>query len=200
MGSSFGSAVDRWHDFYMLAGTASESLVGLLFVSVSLHADLITDPTAAGVLASARRAFGSFILILLIALVFVIPAQSPHGLGIPLIIFSFSSMLQTASAARIRWRERTRLLDLLGSASDLGRLGMGAVSGLGLLAVALTILGGSTAYIDWLVGVIGVLLVGAARSAWDLLLELAMAKRRIAASQPAADAAVGSASATVPSP
>ncbi len=46
---------------------------------------------------------------------------------------------------------------------------------------SLTILAGTTAYLDWLVGVIGVILVGGADSSWSLLLDLARARRRLAA-------------------
>ncbi len=34
---SFQTAVGGWHDFYILAGTAAATLVGLLFVGLSLH-------------------------------------------------------------------------------------------------------------------------------------------------------------------
>ena len=131
MDTSFASAVDQWHDFYVMTGTVSATLVGLLFVSVSLHAELMPDPAATGALASARHTFGNFILILLIALVFVIPAQSPHGLGIPLVIFSASALIQTARAARILLRERAQRVVLAASTSDQVRLGIGMVSGLG---------------------------------------------------------------------
>jgi uncharacterized membrane protein len=180
MDNTFANSIDQWHDFYVMAGTAGATLVGLLFVSVSLHADLITDPAATGVLATARRAFSNFIVVILISLIFLIPEQSPHGLGIPLVIFGLFAVMGTASVVRVLQREKPRLVDLLGSAGAIGRLSMGLVSSLGLLILAGTILSGSTDYLDWLVGVIGVLLIGAADSSWSLLLDLAMAKRRIA--------------------
>ena len=34
---SYGQAVQGWHDFYVTAGAAAATLVGLLFVGLSLH-------------------------------------------------------------------------------------------------------------------------------------------------------------------
>lgn len=184
---AFARVIEQWHDFYLMAGTAGATLIGLLFVSVSLHVDLITDPTATAVLASARRAFLSFIIIVLIALMFLVPAQSSRGLGLPLVIFSLFDLARTVRYVGLLRRERAHLSDLLGSASVLGRIGLGLASSLGLLAVSLTILSGTTEYLSWLVGVIGVLLVGAAENCWNLLLNLAVAKRRLASRRSAAD-------------
>jgi hypothetical protein len=34
---AFTQAVEGWHDFYLMIGTAAATLVGLLFVSLSLN-------------------------------------------------------------------------------------------------------------------------------------------------------------------
>jgi len=34
-------ALSEWHDFYLLTGTAAATLLGLLFVAVSLNAEII---------------------------------------------------------------------------------------------------------------------------------------------------------------
>jgi hypothetical protein len=188
MDNTFAGTIDTWHDFYITAGTASATLVGLLFVSVSLHADFSTDPAAEGVPASARRAFTGFVTVVLIALMFVVPAQSPRGLGFPLVAFSLVNLQETVHIVGILRREHTHLADLVGSTTTLGRVGTGVISSVGLLIISITILSGSTNYRDWLVAVIGVLLIGAAQNCWSLLLDLAVAKRRIAERQAAAGA------------
>jgi hypothetical protein len=38
---SCAAEVSGWHDFYMLAGAASATLVGLLFVGLSLHLRIV---------------------------------------------------------------------------------------------------------------------------------------------------------------
>lgn len=180
MNGAFQQTIDLWHDFYLMAGTAGATLIGLLFVSVSLHVDLITDPAAAGVLASARRAFVSFIIIVLIALMFLVPAQSARGLGLPLVVFGLIDLGRTVRLVHVMRHERDRMAELLGAVTDFGRFGLGLASSIGLLAVSITILAGTTQYLYWLVAVIGILLVGAAENCWNLLLNLAVAKRRLA--------------------
>jgi hypothetical protein len=39
---AFTQTVEGWHDFYLMIGTAAATLVGLLFVSLSLNVDVIT--------------------------------------------------------------------------------------------------------------------------------------------------------------
>jgi len=34
-------ALNEWHDFYLLTGTAAATLLGLLFVAVTLNAEVI---------------------------------------------------------------------------------------------------------------------------------------------------------------
>jgi len=34
-------AIEHWHEFYLLAGTAAVTLVGLLFVALSFHLDTL---------------------------------------------------------------------------------------------------------------------------------------------------------------
>lgn len=38
--SNFSNDVEAWHDFFMLAGTAAATLMGLLFVALSLRIDI----------------------------------------------------------------------------------------------------------------------------------------------------------------
>ena len=37
--NGFETTVERWHDYYVAAGGAAAVLLGLLFVSLSLHLD-----------------------------------------------------------------------------------------------------------------------------------------------------------------
>ena len=47
MHSSFSDLVHAWHDFHVLVGTASATLVGLMFVTGSIGANLFTEKNAA---------------------------------------------------------------------------------------------------------------------------------------------------------
>lgn len=43
MSDPFAEPIASWENFYMLTGTAAATLVGLIFVSVSLHIDFIAS-------------------------------------------------------------------------------------------------------------------------------------------------------------
>ena len=60
----FQHALERWHDFYLLAGTAAATLMGLLFVSLSIHLEKIVAEGGAHLEAISREAFASFIIVL----------------------------------------------------------------------------------------------------------------------------------------
>ena len=73
----YRSLVQSWHDFYLVAGTASATLVGLLFVSLSLHLRaVLARPEVRGL---ARSTLANFALVLLVALVLVIPQDARGG-------------------------------------------------------------------------------------------------------------------------
>jgi hypothetical protein len=68
----FAEALEKWHDFYILVGTAGATLVALLFVAVSLGAGFLTQERASS---QATQAFFSPVVVHFAA-VFVISALS----------------------------------------------------------------------------------------------------------------------------
>src|SRR5207245_4421138 len=66
----------RWHDFYIVAGTAAATLVGLLFVGLSLHLRAVLSRSE--VRSLARVTLANFGLILFVSLFMMIP-QGPPG-------------------------------------------------------------------------------------------------------------------------
>lgn len=81
MDGEFAKAVASWHDFYALAGSAAASLVGLLFVAVSIHLPRVTAEESGPLLAFAAHTFSSFLYVLLVALFMMVPNQAPASLG-----------------------------------------------------------------------------------------------------------------------
>lgn len=84
MDPSFNQGIDAWKDFYMFTGTAGATLLGLLFVAVSLRLGLFYMRQVADVLDLAVQTVGHFFYLVLIALLFLIPSQRPIGLALPL--------------------------------------------------------------------------------------------------------------------
>ena len=73
----------RWRDFYILAGTAAATLVGLLFVGLSLHLRAVLSRPE--VRSLARVTLANFGLILFVSMFMVIPqsgsATDPFLIG-----------------------------------------------------------------------------------------------------------------------
>ena len=77
---AFVETVESWHDFYMLAGTAAATLIGLIFVAVSLHIDIIaTAKRSSDIGVLARQTFSNFIFILSFAFIFMVPSDTAVG-------------------------------------------------------------------------------------------------------------------------
>ena len=174
MSSSFSSSVSSGQSFYRLAGTASATLVGLLFVAISLHIDLIGDAGASTILSIARRTFTRFILVVIVALLFLVPRQDPKGLGLPLLAFGAVDVTRTLRVAFAVVNTRQNSSGPEGAVRRIGLpVALPLASGIGLVLIALTLLSGSTMYLYWMVPVVGVMLTNAATDAWNLMLGLA---------------------------
>lgn len=76
MPESFPERIVQWQPFFTTVATVAGTLVGLLFISLSINRDAIAANRTQFRLA--RRSFRDFIFILLISLFFLIPLQ--HGI------------------------------------------------------------------------------------------------------------------------
>ena len=176
MDKAFAEGVLRWRDFYGLVGSAAASLIGLLFVSVSMHIDIMAQGSDNEARILAVQTFSSFLYVLVIALVFMVPAQNPWGLSIPLLamgVLGCVRMLQT-------WRWFLRARKAGESSTDthysLWHLAYPTLSYVALAMVSLAALRGRVQALAWLLIVVVMLLLDATRSAWDLMLLVAMHK------------------------
>jgi hypothetical protein len=163
-----------WHDFYITVGTASASLIGLLFVALSLNLEVVAGESRDELRALAEQAFNSFSTVLVIAVVFLIPQRGTGVLGgvyLALGVVGGYRMLRRAPAV---WRARHR--DRLGAAV-LWRFVLPAAAMLALLAAGLGLISNQESAPYWLVAVIIGLLLSAARSSWDLLVKVAESRR-----------------------
>jgi hypothetical protein len=168
---SYANTLLGWHDFYMITGTGAASLVGLLFVGLSLHLRMVVSRP--DVRALARVTLSNFILTLVLALFMVIPEHTPSDTGWELIGLGAISVVYIAPSlfAGVRSRRRTirpRMLIL--------RFGLSMLAFAGLIVSGIVLETGD--YRDalaWLVGVTVVVLVVSLRNTWDLLVSVAAA-------------------------
>ena len=160
----------RWHDFYVVAGTAAATLVGLLFVGLSLHLRAVLSRSE--VQSLARVTLANFGLILFVSLFMVIPqgssATSPDLIGSG--VFSLAVIGPSLIAAG---RSRTRTLRPYQLVLRFGSSALGYVAV--IVAGALLGRGSEAAAFNWLVVVIIVLLFVSLRNSWDLLVSVGAA-------------------------
>jgi hypothetical protein len=167
---TFTETLAHWHDFYLAAGGAAATLVGLLFVALSLHLRTVVSQPDVRALASVTLT--DFICVLLVALLTLVPADRASAIGFELFLIAVLNLPRTIPIARAAFaRERGGVLHptLL-----LRRFGLSLAAYLGLAAVGvLFVTGEIDNALGWLVGVTLALLLTALRNTWDLLVTVA---------------------------
>jgi hypothetical protein len=147
---------------------AAATLMGLLFVSVSLKSDVFVDPRYPDLRATAVNTFASFLFLLLDALYVLIPHQSSDTLGWTLMVTTIFQLRIMADEIR----NVVRNVSLRGVTAELfWRLILPFVSAAIVLAVGIGLILGHEETLDWFVSAAIAMLVTATRNAWYLLLE-----------------------------
>jgi hypothetical protein len=112
MPEALAQPLQRWHDFYLLVGGAAATLVGLMFVAISLGSRLITERSIPGLRVFVTPTIIHFIYVLVIATVIVIPTVTRMPLGILLVLaglLSFGRVLSTVPY--MRQQHRTQVIE-----------------------------------------------------------------------------------------
>jgi len=161
----FLATLRDWQPFFSTVALASATLVGLLFVSLS-----VARGRGGGLpprdLARAQGSFGDFLYVLMIGLVFLVPHRAPVGLAVALLVLGAARAIGLArQAVRARPQAPTaaRLDDLLRDYAIPG------FASLGLIFIGAEVLVGATSAVFVLVLVIAALLTTGSWNAWLLL-------------------------------
>src|SRR5215469_7578588 len=81
MGPSLAELLHDWHDFYVLVGTASATLVGLMFVAVSIGTTIFDESHGAAMTAFITPTVMHFAAVLFACLVALMPNHTWYTLG-----------------------------------------------------------------------------------------------------------------------
>jgi hypothetical protein len=81
MDTSLSALLHEWHDFYVLVGTASATLVGLVFVAVSIGTTIFNEDHRAAMTAFITPTVMHFAAVLFACLVATIPSHTWDTLG-----------------------------------------------------------------------------------------------------------------------
>jgi Kef-type K+ transport system membrane component KefB len=173
--AEFLQYLTSWHDFFLTAGAAAATLVGLLFVGLSVNVDEVMDPGRQDLRSLAEQAFNSFVYVLLISLFFLTPQQHVDTLFVELVLLGVLGLLRIAFRSRRAlggpdkgWAARRRLIRLFG---------LPAIGSVALLLIGVGVDQHQPDALYWLVAVLLIFLTTAADASWDLLVRVSAEKR-----------------------
>jgi hypothetical protein len=165
MHSPLSELVHAWHDFYLLVGTASATLVGLMFVTGTIGANLFTEKNREAMRAFISPTVAHFCAILFICILAAIPSQTWRSLG---------GFLFAAGAAGIVYSARVWVQLFVRRSFDVDvvdRMFYALIPVLGYLLVllcAVLLVAQSALSLDVLAAGLITLLLAGIRNAWDM--------------------------------
>ncbi len=166
---TFPEIIASWETFYLLMGTAGATLMGLLFVAVSINIETFRRQAYLDLQYFAALTFNSFFYVLVISLVFLIPRPAPLGIGLPLLVLGLLGFVNTSIQQR-----RARQVQAGRSTTAIQMRFTITAASLALLAlVGLGLMFSLTGFMYLLVVDLILLLGSAAVNAWTLLVQVA---------------------------
>jgi hypothetical protein len=174
----FQEALERWHDFHLMSGTAAATLIGLLFVSVSIHVEVLFKEEHRDFRQLALEAFQGFIYILILSLFLLAPAPSARIVGLTVLIMN--AMMFARSSVRLMgyWRARRASGKTVPAA---GARAMAWRAALPVIAYAMAAYLATSMFdgqfpIAGFIGPMLIMLGSSTRAAWDLLENVARSR------------------------
>ena len=171
---TFHEWLDRWHEFYLMAGTAAVTLAGLLFVALSLHLDRLVEESHEHLLALARVTLLSFTMTLFASMIMLVPPVGAHQTAIMLGAMSVAGLSFT-----FRLTRAARHHDEAGFSRGLvrKRLLFPTLGYVLMLLTAVSLWLGVPEMLYMMVGSMCMILGNAAGTSWELLVHIARQRR-----------------------
>jgi hypothetical protein len=164
--SSFGTALAAWSDFYTAVAGISATLVGLLFVALALRPRIMADAGPAGLRVWSGQTFHSFLVVLVLGLIALIPDDDATTLIITLVIIGGQGLARAGLDLR---RARRDPDPQWSSGRALTRFVAPVLAYFISLWAAWALWQGDLGALGWLVAVVFLLLLNATSNCWDLL-------------------------------
>jgi hypothetical protein len=156
-----------WQTFYTLIGTATATLIGLLFIAVSLATRQTTQRPLEEMRAYTAPTLVQFVVLLLISAVMLIPAFTLTIVGSVVLALGGASLGYMVYVIRLLYREHQ--LDPFAFSDWLWNGILPSVCYLGIAAAAFAIIRSGSVGLGWLPVPALTLLAVSIRSAWGLL-------------------------------
>lgn len=176
--SDFAAAVSAFNTFFSVAAGVAATLIGLLFVALSLNPAIMADDRPSGLRVWSGQTFHSFLMVLTLSMIAVIPVTSGLPFAIALAIVGATGLIGVVRAVRFAqrdpdpdWRLSRAIWRFF---SPLTAYGM-------CLWAAYLAWRNDPDALSWMVPVIFLLVMSAASSCWELLKDLGNPKQADAA-------------------
>ncbi|MEI9930370.1 MAG: hypothetical protein WDM89_07400 [Rhizomicrobium sp.] len=165
-----------WQSFYEMIGGAAATLLGLLFVSVSMNAEIILGQRASAVPAACGAAFQNYLAVLVVGLMVCLPGNGHQVLGYTLL--SVSAVWSAWALYRLISTLRAPIIG--DTRRNVLRRYLATITGFGLIAYAAFDLAVDTRAQTTIYIAVGsmLLLVSATIASWELLTKVAQDKYR----------------------
>jgi hypothetical protein len=167
MDPSLSALLHDWHDFYVLVGTASATLVGLMFVAVSIGTAIFNEDHRGAVTAFITPTVMHFASVLFGCLIATMPSHSWQTLGSLLGAGALAGSVYSGRVAVQMVVRRRYKVDL----EDRVFYGLLPLAGyvLALVAAVLLFTRAATVSADLIAAAVLTLLFAAIRNAWDMM-------------------------------
>ena len=164
----------QWHDFYVLVGTAGATLLGLLFIAVSLGAGFLTEERQSGTRTFMSPVVVHFTSVFFLSAIALFPSHQATFFAV--LIGGTASIGAVVSTYITIQVVRTEMTNYVEDYLAYGLLpGLGY---LGLLVAAVSIYLEKDFGLNALAGALLLLAIVNIRNAWDLLLTMVQRHRR----------------------
>ena len=173
MATDFTNVLEPWHDFFAAVAGLSGTLLGLLFVAVTLNPTFMTGdgPTAMRVWSGVT--FHNFLVLVVLGIAGLVPSDAGTTFIITLVIIGVQGILRVLHDMR---RVRADPDPDWGGRHALIRFVSPTIAYVAALITAYGLWIGDPSYLSWLVAVVFCLTISAVASCWDLLQSVAKMK------------------------
>lgn len=162
----FSSHVEGWRDFFTLSGTAAATIIGLLFVAVTLRQDIRNAPANSLLRTMVAQNFTNLMAVLLFSLYFMVPDMGRTGMGWSLLL---TATVPLMGIPRAWWRLRND--DQMTLDAAVWTFLVPALCYIGTIGIAIAIFFRDDTEMAWFVPVIAFLVAIPTRNAWELLMD-----------------------------
>jgi hypothetical protein len=172
---SFAGAAAAWQNFYLLAGTAAATLIGLMFVAITFGASLVTRQTSESARAFIDPTFTHFVQVVVVACLMMIPTMGPTALGVLLLAIG---ALRSAALFRVfgHMKEAHRVHHDIEVSDWLTGIALPLLCYVLLGVTGAAFLAGYAAAFNVLAAVTVVILLNGIYGAWELVLWMAVTR------------------------